>query len=255
MTREELDKLDKLTKEFRTDMDKRVNKHIPEKIDNDLKKSYERFKLEIVTIDSNIFEKYKDRIELNPMGKEINESNENIIQEISKRIQYAKREIEKDKNIDTIKAQITKNDKAENQDAQGKKYLKTRRVKDILNDALRKLEIDIRKKEPNIDWEYCKNRFGRISSNYAEDIQQNVFTKNENQIINKEIENYIEVIRQELIKDKSKDEEKLTFEEGPVCPVVTNREVLDAKNSEVVKKCTAEQSKEPKRSLPSNVLE
>ena len=207
-----IERLEELTNEYLRMMKSRVDKNLPEKENKDLSIEHERIKHEFVNILPGILEKYSKYFEFGSMGREINLSSEDAVQKIYERIIQIKREMEQGKDIDRFSEQ------KENQDAN---FGRSQQIKQILQDAFIKVEHEMRRREININWDTLKIYCNRIISNHMELIEKNVFQKNENDTVKEEVQRYIEEIKQELSVEKSEDM-KLEFDDGPICPVVTD---------------------------------
>lgn len=207
-----IERLEELTREYLQEMNSRVNKNLPDKENSDLAKEYERIKHEFVNILPGILEKYSEHFEFSSMGREMELSSKDTVQKIYEKIIAIKRGVEQDKKIDRFSEQ------EEKQDAN---FGRSQQIKQILQDAFIKVEHEMRRRELNINWDNLKIYYNRIISNHMELIEKNVFQRNENDTIKKEVEGYIEEIKQELNNEKSEDV-KLEFDDGPICPVVTD---------------------------------
>lgn len=234
-----IERLEELTREYLQKMNSRVNKNLPDKENNDLAMEYEGIKHEFVNILPGILEKYSKYFEFNPMHEEIELSSADVIQKIYERIIQIKRKMEQGKDIDRFSEQ------KENQDVN---FGRSQQIKQILQDAFIKVEHEMRRREFNINWDTLKIYCNRIISNHMELIEKNVFQKNEDDTVKEEVQRYIEEVKQELSVEKSEDM-KLEFDDGSICPVVTDTTKFAKANKKIADNIQVENSQNDKTKI------
>lgn len=222
-----IERLEELTDEYLIKMNLRVNKELVDKEGKALSLEHQGITNEFVNIFPSILEKYTKYFEFNPMNAEMNLSSRDTIQKIYEEIVTIKRELEKGNEISRVKQKGTQRKPQEDN------FRRKQEIKETLQDVFTAVEHEMRgREEPNIDWDNLRVYSYRIISHYIETIEQNVFEKNEDDMIQKEVERYIEEIEQELKNEKSEDM-KLEFKDGPVCPVVADTDEFARVNREL----------------------
>jgi hypothetical protein len=220
----------------------------------DFLNEYKQMVREFINIQPNVLEKYKDDFELYPMNYEIEASGENIINKVYKSITLVKNGLENDEDINKIK-EVSIN----NLDEKEENYARKVKVHDKLQDVFQNVEVQMRKREFNIDWDVLKGYCSRIIEKHTDTIEQNVFEKNENDIILEEVNRYIDEIEQ--VVKLEKDDKKLEFTDGPVCPTVTDTDEFAKINKQIAddvkeknENSQNEKTKNEGLSLPDDVL-
>ncbi|MBO5478209.1 MAG: hypothetical protein J6A04_00535 [Clostridia bacterium] len=250
-----IERLEELTNQYLQQMQLRVTMQVSDKMAEDLQREYEQIVQEFINLHPGVLEKYREEFEYNPMREEVDASSENIVNKIYERIVTVRRKIEQDEDIKKVEENSKQQEKEAN-------FGRQAAIKDKLQEAFQKVEIEMKKREFNINWDSLKGYCNRIISNHIETIEQNVFKKNENDIIMEEVERYIEEIKQEMSQEKSEDM-KLEFKDGPVCPVVTDTNKFSEINRQIAddvqeKKETSQNEKAKENDtlvLPGDVIE
>lgn len=238
-----IERLEELTHEYLQQMKSRVDNNLSEKESKDLSVEHERIKREFINILPSVLEKYSKYFEFNSMHEEMNLSSEDTVQKIYERIVTIKRELEAGKEISKVKQRGTQ------QEPQQENFRRQSIIKDTLQETFQRVEQEIRRREFNIDWDSLRVYCNRIISHYTETTEQDVFKKNENDMVREEVERYIQEVEQELNNEKSEDM-KLEFKDGPVCPVVTDTNEFARMNRQIADDIQKETSE--KESLRDN---
>ncbi len=222
-----IERLEELTREYLQKMQSRVNTKIQDKESKDLAVEYEKIVRKFVNISPVILEKYSKYFEFNPMHEEIELSSTDAIQKIYERITIIKRGLQEGKEVDEVKQR-------EGQQEHIKENVRRQfMIKETLQETFKNIEQEMRKREVNIDWDSLRVYCNRIISHHTETIEQDVFKKNEDDIIREEVESYIQEIEQELNNEKNEDMH-LEFTDGPICPVVTDTSKFAKANRQIV---------------------
>lgn len=210
-----IERLEELTHGYLQQMKARVDNNLLDKESKDLTLEHERIKREFINILPSVLEKYSEYFEFNLMHEEMNLSSEDTVQKIYERIIIIKRELEEGREISKAKQRGIQ------QEPKEANFRRQSTIKDILQETFQSVEREMRRREFNIDWDSLRLYCNRIIGHHIEKIEQDVFKKNEDDIIREEVESYIQEIEQELNNEKNEDM-RLEFTDGPVCPIVTN---------------------------------
>lgn len=221
-----IERLEELTHGYLQQMKARVDNNLLDKESKDLTLEHERIKREFINILPSVLEKYSEHFEFNSMHEEMNLSSEDTVQKIYERIVTIKRELEEGKEISKVKQRENQ------QEPQQENFRRQSIIKDTLQETFQRVEQEMRRREFNIDWDSLRVYCNRIISHYTETTEQNVFKKNENDMVREEVERYIQEMEQELNNEKSEDM-RLEFKDGPVCPVVTDTDEFARKNKQI----------------------
>jgi hypothetical protein len=247
-----IEKLEELTNEYLQKMKARVKSKAHDTMENDFLNEYRPMVQEFINIEPSVLEKYRDYFETYPMNREIESSIEDIVNRVYENITIVRRGLEHDEDIKKMR-EVSRN----NLDEKEENYPRKVRINDKLQEVFENVEAQMRKREFNINWDSLKVYCKRIAENHTESIEQNVFEKNEDNIILEEVNRYIEEIEQE--NSLEKDNTKLEFKDGPVCPVVTDTNEFAEVNKQIADKVQEENLKEEKTldkglSLPSDII-
>lgn len=222
-----IERLEELTRAYLQKMQSRVNTNLQDKESKDLATEYERIIKEFMNIHPVILEKYSKYFEFYPMREEIEGSSLDAIQAIYERITVIKRELEEGREISKVKQRGIQ------QEPKEANFRRQSIIKDVLQETFQSVEREMRRREFNIDWDSLRVYCNRIISHHTETIEQDVFKKNEDDIIREEVESYIQEIEQELNNEKNEDMH-LEFTDGPICPVVTDTSKFAKANRQIV---------------------
>ncbi len=222
-----IERLEELTREYLQKMQSKVNTKLQDKESKDLAIEHEKIIREFVNILPSILEKYSEYFEFNPMHEEIELSSADAVQRIYERIIRIRRGLEEGKEINEVKQREEQQEHVEENSR--RQFI----LKDRLQEMFQNVEYEMRKREFNIDWDSLRVYCNRIISHHVETTEQNVFKKNENDIIREEVESYIQEIEQELNSEKNEDM-NLEFIDGPICPVVTDTNEFAKVNRQIV---------------------
>lgn len=242
-----IEKLEELTSEYLSKMESTVMSKAPSKMNEDLKLEYDQVKQEFINLLPGIFEKYRESFEFNSMQHDIEEASTDIMNRIYSRITNIKRGLQNEEDIE--KLEVTSNEEKVPQ-SDGRKD----RIKYVLKDAFRIVENKMRNREINIDWDNLRRYCDQIISKHVDSIEKNVFISNEEQMIEREVEEYINEIKMEMRKDKG---EKLEFKDGAVCPVVTDTNQFAKVNQEIANNIKEQEAHQTDYNLelPGDVIE
>lgn len=250
-----IERLEELAREYLQKMQSRVNTKLQDKESKDLAMEHEKIVREFVNISPVILEKYSKYFEFNPMCEEIELSSADAVQKIYERITIIKRGLEEGKEIDKVKQREGQQEHIE------ENVRRQFMIKETLQETFKNIEQEMRKREVNIDWDSLRVYCNRIISHHVETMEQDVFKKNENDIIREEVEGHIQEIEQELNSGKNEDM-KLEFTQGPICPVVTDTNEFAKVNRQIIDNMQEQENSQSERNkkyynleLPGDAIE
>ncbi len=215
MTKE---RLEELTHEYLQGMKARVMTNGVETMSLELKKEQDKVKDDFIKIDDRLLEKYREEFEFDPMTGEFNVSLENIVNRVYDKIVTIHRQLEQDKKIEEVETQVTQEDRKKEVS-----YRRTSAIDEHLRRAIERIKqkMKIRDVYGFINWETFEVAYNRVINNHIESIEQNVFEKQEDNMVIEEVERYLDEVKFEMKKQRPNDME-LEFKVGSVCPIVTD---------------------------------